>query len=181
MQSKNFPLRHISVRMPWHDAGWNATVCGDPRHNTACLKLLNIAQSKDEAAEEAIAGKSLRDVDPDKFPPCVKERGTFMAPFDLERYHQHPYAETSKDTHGHFRPTRLHYPAYSVAALPFRWMRKDVIFGDAKKQIRGLVEDFPLKEADQAYEPTLRFSTGWLQDHINHRALLDCFWNHVQT
>jgi hypothetical protein len=181
MHSKTFPLRHISVRVPWHDAGWNATICGDPRHNTACLKLLNIAQSKDEAEEEALAGKSLRDVDPDKFPPCVKERGTFMASFDLERFHQHPYAKTSKDTHGHFRPTRLHYPAYSVAALPFRWMRKDVIFGDAKKQIRGLVEDFPLNEADQAYETTLPFSTGWLQDHINHRALLDCFWNHVQT
>jgi hypothetical protein len=44
--ASKFPLRHISLRVPWHDAAWNATVCADPRHNTACLKLLNMAQTQ---------------------------------------------------------------------------------------------------------------------------------------
>ena len=45
-----FPTRHLSVRVPWHDAGWNGTVCQDPTHNVACLKLKSIADKKDDDA-----------------------------------------------------------------------------------------------------------------------------------
>ena len=34
----SFPIRHLSVRVPWHDSGWNGTVCVDPKNNVACLK-----------------------------------------------------------------------------------------------------------------------------------------------
>lgn len=180
MSKPAYPLRHISIRAPWHDAGWNGTVCQSPKHNTACLKLINIADSRDEAAEEKIAGKSLRDLDWKEFPPCVKERGTFMADFPLDRYHEHPYMRTSPDSHAHFKPTRLHYPAYGAAGLPFRWMMKKVVFGDEKNGGRGLVEDYPLEGVDESQEPKLKFTTAWIQDHRNHRALLDCFWSHVQ-
>ncbi len=180
MKDLSFPVRHVSIRVPWHDSGWGGTVCMKPKHNTACLKLVNIADSKSEEAEEAIAGQSLKDMDSAKFPPCVKERGTFMAPFALDRYHEHPYAKTSADTHGHFRPTRLHYPAYAAAALPFRWMMKPVVFGDEKQEEPGLVNGFPL-EVNQDDEPELKFNTHWIQDHRNHRALLDCFWNHIRV
>jgi hypothetical protein len=44
MAASKFPLRHISLRVPWHHAGWYVTVFADPRHNTACLKLLNMAE-----------------------------------------------------------------------------------------------------------------------------------------
>ncbi len=182
MKGIAYPLRHVSIRVPWHDDGWGGTVCNQPRHNTACLKLVNIAESKVEADEEQIRGQSLKGMDPARFPPCVKERGTFMAPFPLERLHEHPYGKTSPDTHAHFRPTRLHYPAYGAAALPFRWMMKPAVFGDEKQGERGLVEGFPLEGVDQAFEDDLglKFKTHWMQDHRNHRALLDCFWNHVQ-
>ena len=30
------PIEHISVRVPWHDNGWNGTVCRDPRGNGTC-------------------------------------------------------------------------------------------------------------------------------------------------
>lgn len=180
MTGQRYPLRHISIRVPWHDSGWGGTVCRNPKHNTACLKLINIAGSKNEAEEQAVAGQSLEKIVSERFPPCVKERGTFMAPFPLDRFHEHPYARTSPDTHAHFRPTRLHYPAYGAAALPFRWMMKPVVFGDEKHGERGLVNDFPL-DIDPACEPELKFTTHWIQDHRNHRALLDCFWNHVQA
>jgi len=176
-----YPLRHISIRVPWHDSGWVGSVCNSPSHNTACVKLINIAAGKDDAREDAVAGRSLKDVEPAAFPPCVKERATFMADFPLERYHEHPYVKSSPGTHAHFRPTLLRYPAYGAAALPFRWMMKPVVFGDEKKQTRGLVEDFPLDGVDQSYEPELSFKTHWVQDHRNHRALLDCFWNHVRV
>lgn len=182
MTPLTYPLRHISIRVPWHDAGWNGTVCAAPRRNTACLKLVNIAESKDEAEEEKIIGRSLKDVDQAHLPPCVKERGTFMAPFPFERLHEHPYVKTSAKTHSHFRPTPLRYPAYGAAGLPFRWMMKPAVFGDEKRGERGLIEDFPLQDIDQTREADLGlgFDTHWLQDHRNHRAVLECFWNHVQ-
>lgn len=180
MTPVSYPLRHVSIRVPWHDNGWNGSVCKDPTHNTACLKLVNIARTKNETQLEQVAGLSLKELDPGRFPPCVKERGTFMAPFALERFHEHPYAETSPDTHSHFRPTSLRYPAYGAAALPFRWMMKSVVFGDPKNGERGLVNEFPLHEVDDALEPELKFESHWIQDHRNHRALLGGFWDHVR-
>lgn len=178
----SFPLRHISIRVPWHDGGWNGSICQSPGRNTSCLKLKNIFQSKNEASESLDAGKFLKDIDQEKFPPCVKERGTFMADFAFTRLHAHPYAKTSNTSHAHFKPTPIHYPAYGAAALPFRWMRKEFVFGDPEKNSAGLVDRFPLNDVNQAYEPSkevLGFDSDYLQDHRNHRTLLDCFWNQV--
>lgn len=176
----NFPLRHISIRVPWHDAAWNGTVCKCPARNTACLKLANIAEKKNEEAEEKLKTRSIRDLDQKDFPACVSERGTFMADFAFDRFHEHPYVKTSPDTHSHFKATPLRYPAYAAPGLPFRWLMKPVVFGDQKQGERGLVNDFPLSEVDLSKEPKLPFETQWFQDHRNHRALLDCFWNHVR-
>lgn len=181
MTAASLPLRHISLRVPWHQAGWNGTICGRPGHNTACLKLKNIADSKDERAEAEHAGKSINDLTAENYPPCVKERATFMAPFSFSRMHQHPYAESSPKTHSHFRPTALNYPAYGAAALPFRWMMKEFVFGNSEDGIAGLVDRFPLPDVSMEYEPTLPFETIWVQDHRNHRTLLDCFWNHIRV
>ena len=176
----SFPLKHISVRVPWHDSGWVGAVCKSPSHNTACLKLMNIADNKDDAAEELIAGTTLKGMDSSKFPPCVKERGTFMADFPLERFHEHPYIRSSKETHAHFRPTRMRYPAYSAAAVPYRWLMKPVIFGHNEETPIGLVEQHPLLDVDESLEPELPFKPYWVQDHRNHRALLNCFWRYVR-
>ena len=47
----SYPIRHISIRVPWHDNMWDGTVCISPKYNVACLKLKNIAERKDEASE----------------------------------------------------------------------------------------------------------------------------------
>lgn len=174
------PLRHVSIRVPWHDAGWTGCICNHPRHNTACVKLVNIAAKKDEAAEEEIAGRSLKGMDPKQYPPCVRERATFMADFELEHDHEHPYAKSWRNTHAHFRPTPLRYPPYGAPGLPFRWMMKPVVFGDSERGEPGLINEFPLDDVDDTIEPALGFETHWVQDHRNHRALLECFWNHIQ-
>ncbi len=31
--------QHISIRVPWHDSGWNGCVCNEPGYNNACLRL----------------------------------------------------------------------------------------------------------------------------------------------
>ncbi len=182
---KHFPLQHLSIRVPWHDLGWNGTICKCPGRNTSCLKLKNIADNKDEAKETPLAGRSLSELSPSEFPPCVKERATFMADFSFSREHAHPYAQSSQDTHAHFAPTKLKYPAYSAAALPFRWMMKPVVFGDDKSTEKPLLERYPLPEVDQSFEAKVEsiipFKTHWIQDYRNHHALLDCFWNHIRV
>ena len=45
-----YPLRHVSIRVPWHDTGWDGRVCKDPRLNGACLKLKRIAENRDDHA-----------------------------------------------------------------------------------------------------------------------------------
>jgi len=40
-----YPLRHISIRVPWHDTGWDGRVCAKPRLNGACLKLNVLVKS----------------------------------------------------------------------------------------------------------------------------------------
>ena len=65
MNPSSFPIRHISIRVPWHDKGWTGTVCDHPRDNTACIRLKNISDNKDDDKEEAdgIRGESLKDLD----------------------------------------------------------------------------------------------------------------------
>jgi hypothetical protein len=173
MNPANFPVRHISIRVPWHDKRWSGTVCQHPRNNTACIRLKNISDNKDDDHEESLAGRSLKDLEPDDFPPCIKERATFMAPFAIERFHEHPYVRTSPDTHAHFAPTRLYYPPFSAAALPFRWMMKPEIDDVLKHQ-------HPLDRVDESREPELPFKTRWLQNKDNHIEVLNTFWSYVR-
>ncbi len=173
MRPSSFPVRHISIRVPWHDNEWKGTICNHPRNNTACIRLKNISDAKDDDREELVAGRSLKDLSETEFPPCVKERATFMAPFALERFHEHPYVRTSPDTHAHFAPTRLYYPPFSAAALPFRWMMKPEVEDVLKHQ-------HPLDGVDLAREPELPFKTRWLQDKENHLEVLNTFWGYVR-
>lgn len=179
----DFPLRHVSIRVPWHDRAWNGTVCLQPAHNTACLKLKNIFENKDERRECAVSGQSLQDLPEEQYPPCVRERAAFMADFSITLQHEHPYAKQSNPSHAHFRPTSIHHPAYSAPGVPFRWLMKKFVFGDNDAGMPGLVDRQPLQGVSEAHEPTeeqLGFTSHWLQDHRNHRELLDCFWNHVR-
>ena len=118
----SYPLRHISIRVPWHDTGWDGRVCDNPRLNGSCLKLKRIGQDRDDAAEEAVAGRSLSDLPQEKWPCCIAERMGFMAPFEYTRIASHPYNRGPNCAHAHFAPTPLRHPAYSAAAVPFSWM-----------------------------------------------------------
>lgn len=173
MKIDSFPLRHISVRVPWHDNGWNGTVCCRPAQNTACIKLKNISDSKDDLREENLRGQSIESMDWREFPPCVKERATFMAPFAFDRFHVHPYSKTSPETHAHFGPTPMHYPAFSAAALPFRWLMRSELEETLMKQ-------HPLEGVDLSREPKLPFNTNWIQDKQNHESALGTFWSYVR-
>jgi ATP-dependent exoDNAse (exonuclease V) alpha subunit len=165
-----YPMRHISIRVPWHDTGWDGRVCAMPHLNGACLKLKRIAEGKDDHAEKAIAGKSLNELPQEKWPCCIGERMSFMASFEFTTTKNHPYNRDSECAHSHFAPTPLRHPPFSAAAVPFAWMLAD--------SMESLSERYAL-DIQPEREPDLGFKTQWIQEYNNQKALLDCFTGHL--
>jgi len=88
-------LRHLTVRMAWHDAGWDGTVCRNPNANSYCTgshSLLSdrLARNKNAEIEAAHAGKPLDTAMPDYLPPCYWTSAAF-AKSPLKVMHQHPF------------------------------------------------------------------------------------------
>lgn len=167
----DFPLRHLSIRVPWHDSGWAGTVCKAPHLNGACVKLKRIAGHKKDADELPVAGESLETLPRDKWPCCVEERATFMAPFETEHVKKHALAEINAEHYGHFIPTSQRFPAYSAGIVPFNWMMSDNL--DTYRDLLDL-------DVDAEREPDLGYETGWIHEAQNQTALLDGFTNHLK-
>lgn len=169
------PTQHLTIRVPWHDAGWDGRVCEDPRGNTHCQILPRIAADKRTEDERRVAGKKLQVLAHEDYPACVTERGTFMSPFAVTRRANHPYFKSSPDTHGHFDETPFVHQPYAAACIPFRWMLKRTIEGDGSPGSNGLAEELKLGY-DPRLEPELPFETSWVQDRANQLAILDTFF-----
>ena len=167
----DYPLRHLSIRVPWHDAGWTGIVCNAPQLNSACAKLKRIAAAKKEHAEMHIAGKILDEIPRDQWPCCVEERATFMAPFEMIQVKRHALATKDSKHYGHFKPTDQRYPAYSAGVIPFLWMMCDSLehFGN----------QFEL-DVDASREPDLGYHTNWVHEARNQTALLNGFSLHLR-
>ncbi|MYI07602.1 MAG: RNA helicase, partial [Gemmatimonadetes bacterium] len=168
--ARHLPVHHLSIRVPWHDAGWTGVVCNKPASNIACRTLPRIADEKDDSAETAVAGKSLADLSPDQFPACKFERSSFMAPFPITVIREHPYAGDNSESHAHFRPTRYTMQPYSAACVPFRWMHRE--------EGAELVERYNLGFQPER-EPDLGFDPSWIQDRVNQLVMLDTFFGAV--
>ena len=168
--ARKIPTQHISIRVPWHDSGWNGRVCQNPRANTHCIALPRIGDTKDDDWESSIAGETF-DVEGGALPACAAERGAFMSDFSYIRRFEHPYA--SNGTHAHFRRTTYTHLPFSAAAVPFGWMMR----GD---------EDMPDQAARLSlgyrheYEPDVGFDSIWVQERRNQLALLDTFFGAIE-
>ncbi len=84
LQSETYkiPLKHITLRVAWHDNKWNGTICKDPENNTYCngfhsLLSERIRKRKDENLIDEIAnkGRALKDID--YLPPCFWSANLF--------------------------------------------------------------------------------------------------------
>ncbi|WP_295433595.1 AAA family ATPase, partial [uncultured Thiodictyon sp.] len=166
-----YPMKHISIRVPWHDTGWDGRVCAAPRLNGACLKLKGIAEDRNDDAEEAVAGQSIKDLPQAKWPSCISERVVFMAPFEYVREANHPYNWGPETPHGHFKPTGLRHPPYSAPAVPFAWMLSEAM--------ATLGEEHAL-DVQAEREPDLGFETKFVQEYLNQTALLNGFAGHIK-
>ena len=169
--------QHLSIRVPWKDNGYSGLVCNKPCYNNSCLRLKNIASTRDDDIEEKLAGCPIAGHETEI--PCLSEGGCFMSQDTYTKTTVHPYKKGNSGTHGHFLETELVYPPFSLPARPFGWtmLRK----GDDKDDdnILRLAERFGI-DYDSAREPDLPFITNWVQDAINQRAIFKTFYEDVQ-
>ncbi|NPU97346.1 MAG: AAA family ATPase [Candidatus Omnitrophica bacterium] len=183
--ARRLSLHHITIRVPWHDGGWSGSVCARPSDNTSCLILKRIGEEKSDEAEARCAGQRFDQLDVRDFPPCVEERVSFMAPFELRLKKTHPYTEIYPETHGHFAPTSFPHPPYSAACVPFRWMLRKAVEGNPDNGEMGLAERLKLGWIPDL-EPDIRnrrgndVDTAWIQERENQLTLLDTFFSAIQ-
>jgi ATP-dependent exoDNAse (exonuclease V) alpha subunit len=111
--------RHLSVRLAWHDHGWDGTICQAPEQNTYCVgthSLLSerLARDKQPALEATRPGEPLDVLMPNYLPPCYWSSSAF-ARQSTEVVHAHPF-RNYRDTH------RLQetLPSFSTFTWPFR-------------------------------------------------------------
>lgn len=173
-----YPLRHLSIRVPWHDNAWSGTICNRPMNNGACLALKNCAQNRNDELEVSLAGESIKNITESQYPPCVGERATFMAPFSFIKTLSHPYVESSPGTHGHLEDTPVTFPSFAAAAVPYNWM--------LKQNADRFAEYYDL-DYDSEREPVLDWKTEnynavdrWIQQVHNQKAMLNCFFEHLE-
>lgn len=117
-------IRHLTVRVAWHDSQWNGAVCAAPSRNSYCPALERIREQRNDALEDGLAGHAWGSLSHEELPPCIGEGGGFMNAHEWTRTFEHPYHKISaaKSTHGDLRTTRVRVAPYTTFAVPFAWM-----------------------------------------------------------
>lgn len=160
--------QHISVRVPWHDNGWNGEVCKQPACNSSCLRLVNIYENRKDSIEDSICGECMAGHEADL--PCIGEGSAFMSSVELVKTTIHPYKKYKSAEHMHFTETDITYLPYSFVAKPFGWMMKD--------RIEAICEEYGIAYNGRK-EPVLKWNTNWVQEASNHRAIFNYFYGDV--
>jgi hypothetical protein len=178
VSARKLPYQHLSVRVPWHDTGWEGTVCVDPLANGSCLRLGRIADERDDALEARLAGQSWAEVSEAgmQLPPCSAERAGLMSPKSRRvTKEEHPYAAWY-EVYEKFRPTSFELSAYSADCIPFRWMLRESAV--ELSELHQLPYEAALEAAVDA-EAGIR-STAWVQHGTNQQMLLDAFFSAIE-
>ena len=81
---------HVSVRLPWHDRGWDGCICNDPKRNVYCgghrsVNAERIREFIDVEEEIRLKGRHVSDIE-DYLPPCTETINVFG---DRETRHIH--------------------------------------------------------------------------------------------
>lgn len=166
-------MKHLTMRVAWHDNGWDGTICREPSRNSFCLSLDRIRENRDDRRENELAGSLWNQLDQNDLPPCVAESGAFMNPRDFLRVFKHPYQDNEKtrETHGHLKPTLVTLPAYSAFAVPFWW----TLIKNQDQIDESLPTPLP---ADEPL-PT-GFKTDWVFGRERQRKILELVFGQLE-
>ncbi len=161
-------VRNLSIRVPWHDRGWDGHVCNSPSGNSSCLALKLIAENRNDAFEDSVRGEAFDELDSDKIPPCLRSSAGFLSGRQHAFQSTMAYSKWSKD-HAHILPRTAHLPAWGALSIPYRWMLKESGFQLAQELE---LDAGPEREPEA---PNWLANTSWIQGFSNQQALLDAF------
>ena len=163
-------VQHLSIRVPWHDSGWDGLVCRNPERNQACRVLKNIALYRNDSSKLQCTDLSGAELPNNQafLPPCLLESGLFMSPHEITTVRTHPY---TFDRHfRHLRETELVVSAYSFMATPYKWMLRDDSI-EAPNQLF-------FTQYDRNIEPDVG-SRNWISNGVNQKRIFDYFYREV--
>ena len=175
MSARDLPYQHLSIRVPWHDTGWDGRVCADPIGNGSCLRLKQIAESRDDQAELRLAGRSWEQLlkEGDDLPPCANERAGFMSTHHRPITKVHPYASWNQ-VYSKFGKATYMLPEYAADCIPFRWM--------LRKEAAEIAEQYSLPynaELEDEVDREAQIKPIWVQHGDNQTLLLNAFFESV--
>ena len=161
-------MKHISIRVPWHDNKWNGTICQCPKNNPFCMMLHNISERKDENKEETYAGKDWNSLKQDQLPACVGENGGFMNEKPYKRIFKHVYA-FGETPHAKLLPTTIELKPYSFFGIPFRYLSRDY------------QEELNHKYPNMSDDETAPFPTSWVYGKERQFEILNHFRSNIEA
>jgi len=157
-------MKHLSIRIAWHQNRWNGTNCANPKENTYCLALPRIYDEKQEDEQGNMKWWEEGAV----LPPCKAESGAFMCDHEYKRIFSHVYQHRKDADHSHLEQTSISVPAFTTFAVPFRWM--------LLKNQAILNEQFP----DLPRYEKAPFPSAWVYNHERQLALNELFYDHLE-
>ena len=163
-------MRHLTIRVAWHDNQWNGAICRAPSHNYNCMAIARIRDSRQDAREDAQAGRAWGALPERELPPCMEESGGFMNAGEWTRTFQHAYQNSpnARATHGDLRTTRVRVAPYTTFAVPYGWML-------AENQRR--IEDESPKPLPADEQPP--FPSTWVFGRARQEALAQRFFGRL--
>jgi exodeoxyribonuclease V alpha subunit len=147
---------HLSVRLAWHDRGWDGHVCDAPHLNAHCIVHQHIRDSRDDDKERLVAGMAFTDLG-GWIPPCSHDWSAFA---------NQPYVEVHGDPLD-FRDlpsVSEEICSYSCCPSPYRWMLEEN-FQDVCES-----ENLTIRGPDKPKQG------GWVYEPDRQRDLLKHFW-----
>ncbi len=176
MSIKNNLIKHLSIKVPWHDNNWNGTICNNPRENLSCKKI------KDLKKEIENSGKLIKDIKSiEDRPKCVNENGLFMSDYEYLTYVNHPYSKYNinyKKHFSHFKETEFLNRAYSITIIPYKWLKRKHI-EDKLESSNYLIKNYDIEKEKNIIENIEKdFKNSQLDfifDIENQRAALNSF------
>ncbi len=154
-------MTHLSVRLAWHDRGWDGRVCDAQHLNAHCIVHQHIRNSRDDDRERKAAGSPLMELD-GWLPPCSRDPAAYAdRGFVIEHHDPLEFRKLPSV------PETL--PPYSTCPVPYRWMREE--FFQEVCEAEDLSIRLPDKPKDQ----------GWVFEPDRQRELLKRFWAKLEA
>ena len=130
---------HITVRMAWHDRGWDGRVCDDPAANTYCSgnhSLLSERLAREKRLDMEEAATNLDAKMPAYLPPCFWTSSAF-AERATQIVHRHPFGSLrdKKIINGELLPNSVYTWPFRLAITHKSHKRNGNYFPDLEMRI----------------------------------------------